>query len=122
MEIINNIAKATGNNKLKTPIGIRDSIKLGYDFGYPNGIKVEYNITTDDIIEVYPVNIDNTVYYVESKNYSDLVTELIRIKYSLNDELALQANYRLNGDSEEEKQFQDWRTKCKNIAKQIIND
>lgn len=57
-------------------------------------------------------------------NYDELVTALIRMRYSLDAELALQANLRYDPQSHEveEKEFQDWRAKCKNAAKNFLND
>lgn len=57
-------------------------------------------------------------------SYDALVTTLIRMRYSLDAELALQANLRYDakGHEEEEKTFQDWRVKCKNAAKNFLND
>lgn len=57
-------------------------------------------------------------------SYDELVTALIRMHYSLDAELALQANLRYDakGHENEEKAFQDWRVKCKNAAKNFLND
>lgn len=82
---------------------------------YKNGVAI--NVTIDDIDEGYLYEGQ----FIKGTTYNELVTSLIRTKYTLDDELALQANYRLNTDSEEEQTFQEWRSKCKEIAKSLLN-
>ena len=78
------------------------------------------NITPDDVIECYIVNIDGKEYKVQGDNYGELVSSLIRIKYTLDQELALLANSRIKDVSEQENAFQEWRVECKRIAKKLL--
>lgn len=78
------------------------------------------NITPDDVIECYIVNIDGKEYKVQGDNYGELVSSLIRIKYTLDQELALFANSRIEDVSEQENAFQEWRAECKRIAKKLL--
>ena len=78
------------------------------------------NITPDDVIECYIVNIDGKEYKVQGDNYGELVSSLIRIKYTLDQELALLANSRIKDVSEQENAFQEWRAECKRIAKKLL--
>ena len=121
MQVNNNIVIPESGKLLKTPFSVSSEVKLGKYIMCGDTI-TEYNITIDDVIEVTQVVIDDVVYYVESTTYEDLVSELIRLKYSLNAELALYANSRLNPDSQEEKDFQEYRAYCKKLAKQILNE
>lgn len=102
--------------------GLRNTFVLGTSHYNVNGEIKLVNVTESDIIEVYIVIIDDVNYVVEGNNYGELVTNLIRQKYSLDDELALIANLRLNKNLDKEQEFQDWREKCKNAAKQIFNE
>mgnify|MGYP006335360611 CR=1 FL=1 len=54
--------------------------------------------------------------------YEELVTNLIRLKYSLDWELSLIANSRIRDISKDDKDFQDWRAESKKIAKNLINE
>ena len=78
------------------------------------------NITPDDVIVCYIVNIDGKEYKVQGDNYGELVSSLIRIKYTLDQELALLANSRIKDVSEQENAFQEWRAECKRIAKKLL--
>ena len=100
------------------------SLFLGKQILYLNGEVVEADVKEEDVKEVYPVVIYTTNYYISATSYSDIVTELIRLKYSLDDELALLANLRVDpeGYADEDAQFQTWRQKCKEVAKQIVNE
>ena len=84
------------------------------------GVLQTINITPDDIIECYIVNIDGKEYKVQGDNYGELVSSLIRIKYTLDQELALLANSRIKDVSEQENAFQEWRAECKRIAKKLL--
>lgn len=80
-------------------------------------------VNPEDIIECYIVPIDGVDYKIQGNTYGELVTNLIRTKYSLDDELALVANSRLEYfDLNKEKKFQDWRQTCKEIAKELMNE
>ena len=84
------------------------------------GVLQTINITPDDIIECYIVNIDGKEYKVQGDNYGELVSSLIRIKYTLDQELALLANSRIKDVSEQANAFQEWRAECKRIAKKLL--
>lgn len=84
------------------------------------GVLQTINITPDDVIECYIVNIDGKEYKVQGDNYGELVSSLIRIKYTLDQELALFANSRIEDVSEQENAFQEWRAECKRIAKKLL--
>ena len=84
------------------------------------GVLQTINITPDDVIECYIVNIDGKEYKVQGDNYGELVSSLIRIKYTLDQELALLANSRIKDVSEQENAFQEWRAECKRIAKKLL--
>ena len=84
------------------------------------GVLQTINITPDDVIECYIVNIDGKEYKVQGDNYGELVSSLIRIKYTLDQELALLANSRIKDVSEQENTFQEWRAECKRIAKKLL--
>lgn len=99
-----------------------NSAMLGKVIEYIDGVKNEYVLTEDNIQEGYITNIDGQQRFVKASSYPELVTGLIRLKYSMNDELALMANSRIKVNNIEEKQFQNWRKKCKEIARQLIND
>lgn len=92
---------------------IREVFDLGTNLvSTPNGT-AKVNIEEKDIIEVHPINVNGYLYYVESYDRNSIITELIRQKYSLDQELALMANARLNPNSKEEQDFQHWRNLCK---------
>ena len=84
------------------------------------GVLQTINITPDDVIECYIVNIDGKEYKVQGDNYGELVSSLIRIKYTLDQELALLANSRIKDVSKQENAFQEWRAECKRIAKKLL--
>ena len=84
------------------------------------GVLQTINITPDDVIVCYIVNIDGKEYKVQGDNYGELVSSLIRIKYTLDQELALLANSRIKDVSEQENAFQEWRAECKRIAKKLL--
>lgn len=79
------------------------------------------NLTKNDFELVRRIFIEGNEYFVASDSYADIVTELIRKKYTLNDELAIMANSRL-GNTSQEDQFQHWRSLCKEAAKQLVNE
>jgi len=86
-----------------------------------DGVLQTVTVEPADIVELYNVSIGNKTYKIKADSYGELVTGLIRIKYSLDDELALIANSRIKDVSEEDKAFQEWREECKRIAKQYID-
>lgn len=98
-------------------------VYCGKNFWYngeyiPEGI----NMTPNDIIEVCYVNIDGKVYTINNDNsYDNLVSELIHHKYSVDAEIALLNNFYINGENDEFNEYQSWRTKCKEVAKNYIN-
>lgn len=116
-----NTIKASEGKVLRTPLGITDEITLGSTKLIENGKVVQINIKESSITEVTPVRINGEITYIEATNYGAAVTELIRLKYSLDDELALIANSRLGNNSKEE-EFQNWRRLCKETAKKLFNE
>lgn len=63
---------------------------------------------------------EDTIHIAPQTTYGDLVTILIRCKYSLDEELALSANMRSEPDThaEEDANFQQWREYCKDVARE----
>lgn len=122
MVVKDNKVTASSGKYLKYKSNIYTELTLGQNFICINGATTLVNIQLGDIIEVYPVRIFNKDYFVQSTSYNELVTELIRLKYTLDAELALIANSRIKDCSEEEREFQDWRKVCKETAKHIINE
>lgn len=63
---------------------------------------------------------EDTIHITPQTTYGDLVTILIRCKYSLDEELALSANMRTSPEThaEEDVQFQQWREYCKDVARE----
>ena len=117
----NNIIKASEGKVLRTPLGFTKEISLGVAKLIDNGKVVEINIEPTSISEVTPVRINGEIAYIESTDYANAVSELIRFKYSLDAELALIANARL-GDNSGEEEFQNWRRLCKETAKKVFNE
>lgn len=66
---------------------------------------------------------EETIHITPQTTYGDLVTILIRCKYSLDEELALSANMRTSPEThaEEDAQFQQWREYCKEVAREHFN-
>lgn len=87
-----------------------------------NGKLQEVTVTKDDVIEGYKVNIDGKDYILEADSYGELVTALIRVKFSLDYELALIANSRIRDISKEDIEFQNWREECKKKAKKLLDE
>lgn len=86
-----------------------------------NGELVKFTITPDDIQEVFQVELDGEHFRVKGDDYAELVTNLIRLRYTIDDELALAANIRAGKDVEQkEEEFQTWRAFCKEMAKQLL--
>ena len=86
------------------------------------GVLQEVTVTPEDVEEVYKIEIDGNTYRVKGDSYEELATNLIRLKYSLDWELSLIANSRIRDISKDDKDFQDWRTESKKIAKNLINE
>lgn len=85
-----------------------------YFFRYDAEEDTESGITTAS---------EDTIHVTPQTTYGDLVTILIRCKYSLNEELALAANIREAPEShtEEDQAFQQWREYCKDVARTHFN-
>lgn len=86
------------------------------------GVLQEVTVTPEDVEEVYKIEIDGNTYRVKGDNYEELVTNLIRLKYSLDWELSLIANSRIRDISKDDEAFQNWRAESKKIAKNLINE
>lgn len=87
-----------------------------------NGKLKSITVNPGDIQEVFQVQLDGENFKVKGDTYAELVTNLIRLKYTLDDELALAANLRAgdNNAKTAEFEFQTWRAFCKEMAKQLI--
>ena len=124
MKISNNIVTPNNGNKLGVTYlnNFYDEISLGRNKYFVDGKIKLLNISLNDIYEVTTIEIDKVKYSVKlANNYAQMVTNLIRLKYTLDDELALIANNRL-GDNSKENEFQSWRLKCKTLAKELISN
>lgn len=97
---------------------ITTGISLGESYALVDGIQLKYTLVLDDIEEGYLVD-DK---FIKGTTYNEVVASLIALKYSYADELALQANARINKDTKEEKDFQEYRKQCKEIAKKLLNE
>lgn len=122
MRKVNNIIYPEQHNLLKTPYGYMSQVVLGESKAYVNDKLTTIVFNESDVIEVKPVRIDDNIYYIESKSYSAILSELVHIKYTIDDEMALSANYRINPNSQKEQEYQEWRSRCKKIAKQLVNE
>lgn len=81
----------------------------------------KFTIKPQDIEEVFQIELDGENFKVKGDTYAELVTNLIRLHYTIDDELALSANIRAGKDVEkQEQEFQTWRAFCKEMAKQLI--
>lgn len=86
------------------------------------GALQKVTVNPEDVIEGYKVTIDEETYILEANSYEELVTALIRVKYSLDAELALIANSRIKDVSKEDHDFQKWRKESKKLAKTLLNE
>lgn len=119
----NKIIPENGNCLKIKPTGeIVDSVYLGNYVIEQNGVKIRIEVSPNDVIEVYPLYIDNDLVFVENKSYDKLVSELIRLKYSIDDEIALHSNSLIKDNSKQLEDYQNWRKKCKEIAKDYLNE
>ena len=119
----NEVKAENGRILFIEPTGVyTDYAILGNRLEDKDGQRLEYTLTEQNVHEGYMTNIDGEQKFVKASSYSELVSGLIRLKYSIDDELALMANSRVKSVSSEERQFQSWRKKCKEIARQLIND
>ena len=77
-----------------------------------------------DFAEAKAVTVDGLSYMMtkDSMTYDELTTALIRLRYTLDEELALTANLRedAEGHRTEEAVFQEWRAKCKEAAREAL--
>ena len=112
--------KSSKGHILKTKYGLFQEVTLGTSTMVLDGKVTSIKFNDDEIEEVLPVFIDGDIYYISSTNYENAVSELIRQKNSIDDELALLANARLGNHEDEERQYQAWRARCKEVAKQIF--
>lgn len=123
MIITGNKAVADEGKYLKLEDTLKKEIYLGNNYIKRNGETIMFNVLSfNDIKEVYPVDINGVAYYISATSYGDIVSELIRCKYTLDQELAIHANYYLNKGKDEMNSFQEWRQICKDTAKRLINE
>lgn len=104
--------------KTKTEIHAESGKKLKYNNNLYSYLPID---KINEVQEVYPVLVYTDTYYISGTTYEDIVSELIRQKYSLDAELALIANSRIGKTSKEE-EFQSWRKICKEVAKKLTNE
>ena len=108
---------------LKLENSIKKEIYLGNNYIEKDGKTVLFNVVTfNDIKEVYPVDINGVAYYISATTYGDIVSELIRQKYTIDQELAMYANHSIGTHTQEFNEFQEWRIICKETAKKLINN
>lgn len=84
---------------------------------YPDGILEQPEDYEDGVV----INIEGGIAVAPTNSYDVLVSELIHHKYSIDAEIALLNNYYLDGKSDEFDEYQHWRAKCKEAAKQYLN-
>lgn len=92
-------------------------ICLGFTSIIKDGEPKLVEVKLDDIEEGFLIPIENKQYFFKANSYGELVTALIRHRYSLDEELAIYANSLIGSHQETLTQFQDWRKHCKEIAK-----
>lgn len=99
-------------------------LRKGCDFNYGDTIYMGTADKLSDFIEGKAVTVDGLSYMMtkDSMTYDELTTALIRLRYTLDEELALMANLRedADGHKEEEAAFQEWRAKCKEAAREAL--
>lgn len=131
MKVINNIVKADSGKYLKYKSELASEFTLGKKFVCIDGITTLQTIKLEDIKEVQLVRIKDLDCYISANNYEQAVTELIRQKYTLDQELALHANlFKVvngflipsNEKNKEFVEFENWRQICKQTAKKIFNE
>lgn len=69
-----------------------------------NGKLKKFTIKPEDIEEVFQIELDGENFKVKGDTYAELVTNLIRLHYTIDDELALSANIRAGKDVEKQEQ------------------
>lgn len=116
-----NVLKADEGKKLLYKDSFYSELYLDGQLVNVNGEIKLSPINESEVKEVYPVLIYSDTYYISATDYAGIISELIRQKYSLDDELAIAANARIGKTSGEE-EFQNWRQKCKEVAKEICNE
>ena len=122
--IINNKKAIADEGKyLKLEDSLKKEIYLGNNYIEKGGKTILFNVVNfNDIKEVYPVDINGVAYYISATSYGDIVSELIRQKYTIDQELALYANHSIGTHNEQFEEFQEWRIICKETAKKLINN
>lgn len=118
----NNVVYADNGKILKYKDTLSDSFELGKTSSLKRGKIITQNIQEKDIEEFVLFNIMNKNYLIKEGTKGQMVTDLIRQKYSLDEELALIANSRVNKDKEEELEFQQWRSLCKDAVKKYLDE
>jgi hypothetical protein len=83
--------------------------------------QVNYNISQRED-ELGDISYDYNYIIVKSFDYNEIIRELIKQKYSVEDEIAIINNNTLDSDlyGEEHSNYHDYRLECKNIAKGLI--
>lgn len=65
---------------------------------------------------------EDSLFISHTYSYNQIVTSLIRFRYSLDEELALVNNYQWDSEKykDEYTEFQEWRNTCKEAARQYL--
>lgn len=123
MIITDKKAIADDGKYLKLGDSLKKEIYLGNNYIEKGGKTVLFNVVNfNDVKEVYPIDINGVAYYISATSYGDIVSELIRQKYTIDQELALYANHSIGTHNEQFEKFQEWRIICKETAKKLINN
>lgn len=123
MIITDKKAIADDGKYLKLGDSLKKEIYLGNNYIEKGGKTVLFNVVNfNDVKEVYPIDINGVAYYISATSYGDIVSELIRQKYTIDQELAMYANHSIGTHKKEFTEFQEWRIICKETAKKLINN
>ena len=98
--------------------------RKGCSFNYGDAVYMGTADKASDFADCKEVSVDGLSYMMtkDSMTYDELTTALIRLRYTLDEELALMANLRedAEGHKEEEAAFQEWRAECKEAAREAL--
>ena len=117
-----NIVYADPGKILKYKDILSESFKLGQTKNLVKGKIITQNIEAKNIEEFVVFHIMNQTYLIKEGSMGEMISALIRQKYSLDDELALIANARIDENKEDEILFQQWRSQCKEAVKKYLDE
>lgn len=121
MKTIDNIVYADNGKVLRHFDKLSSQFQLGENKSLVKGEIITTLIDIKDIEELVPFDLEGKKYYIKEGSKDQMITALIRERYSLDNELALTANSRL-GKTDGEEAFQSWRSVCKEAIKQYLNE